>query len=178
MAPARPSRISLNVASSGGPHHVAVVLRNVPTVETRVEYTASGSIYAFELARMLEAQLGGVMRLRFRPVPAGPATTAAWEAVTEDGAIVTGQLVLHAAITESEVMSWAVVSVDRTPWAVRLACVMIVYRDYPHTVVEFVLGRTEEAPETFRLLRSKLRPCEPLVPTMPCTLRPTSSLWT
>lgn len=62
-------------------------------------------------------------------------------------------------------------------WATRLACVMVVYRDYPHTIVEFVLGRADDALETFRLLRSKLRQCErghlhcePLVPTMPCTL--------
>ncbi len=62
-------------------------------------------------------------------------------------------------------------------WAARLACIMIVYRDYPHTIVEFVLGRTDDAAETFRLLRSKLRQCErghlhcePLVPTTPCTL--------
>jgi hypothetical protein len=62
-------------------------------------------------------------------------------------------------------------------WAARLACVMTVYRHYPHTIVEFVLGRNDDAPETFRLLRSKLRlcerghlHCEPLVPLTPCTL--------
>jgi hypothetical protein len=94
-------------------HQAAVVLRSVPTIRTRVEYTASGSIHAFELATILEAQLGAVMRLRFRPNPVGSTTAIAWEALMGDGEIVTGQLVLHAAITETEVTSWAVLTVDQ-----------------------------------------------------------------
>ncbi len=92
--------------------HAALVVRTVPTTKTHVEYTSGGTISSGELMRMLEAQLGYMVRLRFRPIAAGSSTTTAWEAVAADGAIVTGQLVLHAAITESEVTSWAVVTVD------------------------------------------------------------------
>jgi len=93
-------------------HQAALLVRNVPAIKKRVEYTDSGSIYAFELAKMLEDQLGYVARLRFCPAPAGPPTTIALEALTEDGRLVTGKLVLHAAVTETEVASWAVLTID------------------------------------------------------------------
>ncbi len=81
-----PDPIALRVARR---HRAAVVLRDVPTIKKRVEYTATGNIYAFELATMLEAQLGAVMRLRFRPNPVGSTTAIAWEALMGDGEIVT-----------------------------------------------------------------------------------------
>lgn len=37
----------------------------------------------------------------------------AWEALNENAEVVTGKLVLHAAVAESEVVSWAEVTVDR-----------------------------------------------------------------
>ena len=64
---------------------------------------------------MLEPQVGYVVRLRFRPASGGPATSITWEAVVEDGAVVTGKLTLHASVADDEVTSWAVVTVDRTP---------------------------------------------------------------
>jgi hypothetical protein len=64
---------------------------------------------------MLEPQFGYMVRLRFRPAPSGPTTSIAWDAVTENGDVVTGTLVLHAAATEAEVLSWAVLTVDQVP---------------------------------------------------------------
>ena len=104
--------IALRVARR---HRAALVLRTVPTTKTRVEYGDGGNIYAFDLAKMLEAQFGYVVRLRFRPAPSGPTTSIVWEAVTESAHLVTGTLVLHAAVTEGEVLSWAVLTVDPVP---------------------------------------------------------------
>jgi len=96
-------------------HQAAMVVRTVPTTKTRVEYTNSGRISAVDLMNMLEPQFGYLVKLRFRPSPGGPSTTVAWDGVNEDGNVVTGKLVLHAAVDEGEVMSWAVVTVDKTP---------------------------------------------------------------
>jgi hypothetical protein len=96
-------------------HQAAILLRDVPTTKSRVEYSNAGTISAVDLMNMLEGQVGYVVRLRFRPAPGEPSTTVAWEAVTEDGDVVTGKLVLHAAVTEGEVLSWAVLTVDQAP---------------------------------------------------------------
>lgn len=107
-----PDPIAVRVARR---HRAAVVLRAVPTIKKRVEYTATGGIYAFELAKLLEDQVGFIVRLRFRPTPNGPSTTVALEALTESGEVVTGTLVLHAAATESEITTWAVLTVNPRP---------------------------------------------------------------
>jgi hypothetical protein len=93
-------------------HQAALVLREVPATKTRVEYTAGGSISALDLEQMLEGQLGYIIRLRLRATPVGPTTSIPWEAIAEDGAVVTGKLVLHAAVAEDGVVSWALVTVD------------------------------------------------------------------
>jgi len=87
-------------------HQAAVVLRSVPA-ETRIEYRNAGTISAVALARMLEPSLGFLVRLRFRPALDGPPTTIAWEGLDANGDVVSGRLVLHAGVSESEVISWA-----------------------------------------------------------------------
>jgi hypothetical protein len=94
-------------------HHAAVLLRSVPTTKTRVEYTDGGVISAAELASMLEPQIGFVVRLRFHPASDGPPPTIALEAVTENGEVATGKLVLHAAIAEDEIVTWAELTLDQ-----------------------------------------------------------------
>lgn len=89
----------------------AVVFRDVPD-KFRIEYTNSGRISAVALAKMLAPPLGFIPKLVFhRPVDV-PANVIAWEALTEDANVVTGKLVLHAAVAEDEVTSWAEVTVD------------------------------------------------------------------
>ncbi len=54
------------------------------------------------------------MKLRFRPAPAGPQpTTVTWEATTARAEILTWTLVLHAAVDQDEVTTWAVLTVDQ-----------------------------------------------------------------
>ena len=104
-----PDPIAVRVAQR---HQAALVVRTFPTTTTRVEFTDGVRISALDLERMLEAQLGYVVRLWFRPASGGPTTSVAWEAVVEDGGVVSGKLVLHAAVAEDEVTSWAVLTVD------------------------------------------------------------------
>jgi hypothetical protein len=73
---------------------------------------ADGStLSASELRRLLEPTYGAVTRLRFRPV-VGSANTATWEALATSGAHVSGRVVLHAAVTDECVTSWAEVIVE------------------------------------------------------------------
>ena len=90
-------------------HKTAAALR---VKNTRVEYSNSGGISAVELARMLERQLGVLVKLRSRPAITGTPNRIAWEALDENASVVTGRLVLHAAVAENEVISWAEVTVD------------------------------------------------------------------
>jgi hypothetical protein len=78
-----------------------------------VEHTDSGRISAVALAKKLEPQLGLLVKLRFRPSLTATPNTVAWEALNERAEVVTGKLVLHAALAESEVASWAEVMVAR-----------------------------------------------------------------
>jgi hypothetical protein len=96
-------------------HNAAVLFRNVPTKNARVEYSNTGRISAVELMRMLEPQLGALAKLRFRPAITGTPNTIGGEAITESANIVSGKLVLHAAVADDEVISWAdfVVEEDR-----------------------------------------------------------------
>ena len=95
-------------------HAAAVVLRDHPP-KTRVDYDCSGSISSFDLRQALEPVTGWLRRLRLRPAPEGPSTTVAWEAVTGEGKLVTGTLVLRGAIREDEVNVWAEVLVESGP---------------------------------------------------------------
>ena len=89
----------------------AVIFRDFPAARTRIEYSDSGRISAVELMKMLEPTTGRLVKLRFRPSLTGLPTTVSWEALDTDANVVTGKLVLHAAVSESEVVSWADVTV-------------------------------------------------------------------
>jgi len=78
----------------------------------RVEYSNSGRISAVELMKMLEPSIGKLVRLRFRPALTGMPNTISWEALDENANIISGKLVLHAAVAEDEIVSWAEVTVD------------------------------------------------------------------
>ena len=93
--------------------HAEVVFRDVPY--TRIEYSNGARVTAVELMRMLEPTCGIVTGLRFRPAIAGVPHTVSWEALDEYAEIVTGKLVLHGAVSDSEVVTWAEVIVDTIP---------------------------------------------------------------
>jgi hypothetical protein len=90
----------------------AVALRDVQPERFRVEYSNSGRISAVALARMLEPQLGILVKLRFRPAITGTPNTIAWEALDENANVISGKLVLHTGVADDEVISWAEVFVD------------------------------------------------------------------
>jgi hypothetical protein len=90
----------------------AIVFRDVHPERLGVEYSNSGRISAVALARMLEPQLGVLVKLRFRPAITGTPNTIAWEALDENANVISGKLVLHAGVTDDEVISWAEVTVD------------------------------------------------------------------
>lgn len=93
--------------------HAALVVQEIPTVKKRLRFTESGRISALDVMNMLEPQVGYLVQFRFRPTPGGPTRTIRWEGVTQDGGVVTGQLVLHAAVASDEVTSWGVLTVDK-----------------------------------------------------------------
>jgi|SRR5580658_7427798 hypothetical protein len=62
--------------------------------------------------KMLEPQLGKLVKLRFRRSLAVDPNGVEREALDETASVVTGKLVLHAAVNEHEVVSWAEVVVD------------------------------------------------------------------
>ncbi len=95
--------ISVRVARR---HQAALVVREVPTVKKRLEFTDSGRISALDVMNMLEAQFGYIVRLRFQASPGGEATSVGWVAVNENGDAISGKLVIHAAVADDEVMSW------------------------------------------------------------------------
>jgi hypothetical protein len=70
---------------------------------------------AREIERILRAQLGVMLRLRFRPALGGMPNAIAWEALDERAELVTGKLVLHAGVRYDEVVSWAELTVDGYP---------------------------------------------------------------
>jgi hypothetical protein len=93
-------------------HQAAVALRDVPAPSIRVEYSNSGRSSAVALMKMLEPQVGKLVKLRFRRSLAVDPNGVEWEALNETASVVTGKLVLHAALDEDEVISWAEVTVD------------------------------------------------------------------
>ena len=104
-----PTEIARRVARR---HQAAVSLRNVPAKDTRIEYSNSGTISAVALMKMLEPSIGKLVKLRFRPAIIGTPNTIAWESLDENANVVTGMLVLHAAVSDEEIVSWAEVVVD------------------------------------------------------------------
>jgi hypothetical protein len=91
----------------------------VPGKNIRIEHTDSGRISAVALAKMLEPVTGVIVKLRFRASLTGTPNTIAWEALDENANVISGKVVLHAAVADDEVISWAEVTVDES----RDACV-------------------------------------------------------
>jgi hypothetical protein len=92
-------------------HQAAVVLRDV-SPKTRVEYSDSGRISAVELAKMLEPDRGLLTELHFRRSLKIDPNGIEWEALDERAHVVSGKLILHAAVSENEIVSWAEVVID------------------------------------------------------------------
>lgn len=61
---------------------------------------------------MLRPHLGFIMKLRFRPSVKIDPNGVEFEALTENAEVVSGRLVLHAAVAEDRIVSWAEVIVD------------------------------------------------------------------
>jgi hypothetical protein len=99
-----PTPIACRVASR---HRAAVI-----PARARLEYSSGGRISAIELTRMLEPDLGMLTELRFRRSLRIQPNAVEWEALDENASVVTGRLVLHAAVSESQIVSWAEVVVD------------------------------------------------------------------
>jgi hypothetical protein len=105
-------------------HQADVIFRDVPASKTHIEYADSGRISDMALMKLLEPQVGKLVKLRFRRSMEIDPNGVEWEALTEDAKLVSGRLVLHAAVAEDEVVSWAEVVVDEdrdAPTAVRVA---------------------------------------------------------
>jgi hypothetical protein len=107
--------IAPRVARRHRAREATTIFRDIPGPKYRVDYIDSGRITAVELMKMLEPTTGLLVKLKFRPSLTGTPNTVAWEALDENANVVTGKLVLHAAVSESEVVSWAEVVVDRQP---------------------------------------------------------------
>jgi hypothetical protein len=72
---------------------------------------------------MLEPKTGFLVQLKFRPSMTGTPNTISWESLDKHANLVTGRLILHAAVGETEIVSWAEVVVDHgaDPIAQRVA---------------------------------------------------------
>jgi hypothetical protein len=90
----------------------AVVLGNMPAAPTRIEYTDSGRISDIAVMTLLEPAVGKLMKLRFRRSLVVDPNGVEWEGIDENANIVSGRIVLHAAISETEIVSWGEVIVD------------------------------------------------------------------
>jgi|HubBroStandDraft_1064217.scaffolds.fasta_scaffold02693_8 hypothetical protein len=99
-----------------GPVNIDPIARRVArrhvAQNTRIEFSGGGRIPAVELRRMLEPTAGVLVKLRFRPSLIADPNGVEWEALDENAAIVNGTLVLHAAVSDSEVRCWTEVTVD------------------------------------------------------------------
>jgi hypothetical protein len=63
--------------------------------------------------KMLEPTTEFLVNPRFRRSLTVDPNGVEWEALDKDGKVVAGKLVLHAAVSEIEVVSWAEVAVDQ-----------------------------------------------------------------
>jgi hypothetical protein len=89
-----------------------VVFGDVEPKRFRVEYSNSGRVSDVALMRLLEPQIGKLMKLRFRPSLEIDPNGVEWEGLDGNANIVSGKIVLHAAISETEIVSWGEVIVD------------------------------------------------------------------
>ena len=79
---------------------------------TRVEYSDGGNIDAMAVMKLLQPSVGPLVRLNFWHPVEGMPSTVAWDAVTPDDRMVTGRVVLHAAVLGNVVRSWGEVFLD------------------------------------------------------------------
>lgn len=82
--------------------------------DTRIEYTDSGFIFGVTIMKLLRPTVGNLVKLRFGPALTGLPNTVAFEAVRDDGAIIEGRVILHAAVDDDAIFSWGEVVVDGT----------------------------------------------------------------
>jgi len=99
----------------------AVVLREPPTTE--IVFSDGGVLTTSDLRRLLEPQLGPLVKMRLRPSLVGLPNTVAWEALSEDAEFVTGRVVLHAKVDQTRIVVWAEVLVDQRGALIRIAMV-------------------------------------------------------
>lgn len=81
----------------------------------KIEITSSdgGIVTAQDVGRMIEPHVGPVFQLTFRKALNGLPNTVAWEAVDQDGDLLWGSLVLRAKVSDSQVVSWAELQIDK-----------------------------------------------------------------
>ncbi len=92
------------------PQAAALPCPDAPTTRVNV-----GTIFGIEPKLSVEPLTGYLRQFRFLPTKAEPTTTIAWQGVNEAGGLVSGKLVLHTAVAESEVAVWGEVAVDPVP---------------------------------------------------------------
>jgi len=98
-----------------------VVLRDEPATE--IIMSNGGIITTGDLRRLLEPRLGMLVNMRLRPSLEGAPNTIAWEALNEDAEVVSGRVVLHAHLTETEIAVWADLVIDEGGSMVRFGTV-------------------------------------------------------
>lgn len=108
VMPTQAERVARRASKSAGG---LLVTRPVRGIE--VTYSDGGIVTSRDCARLIEPHVGQVMNLTFRKSLTGLPNTVAWEALHSDGIIITGALVLHAAVRGNQVVSWAEVQVDK-----------------------------------------------------------------
>ena len=83
-----------------------------PSTRATIGYGGCGRISAVELMKMLKPTTGPLVKLRFRASIVIDPNGVEFESLDENANIISGRLVLHAAVAEDEVVSWAEVIVD------------------------------------------------------------------
>jgi hypothetical protein len=86
----------------------------ITTIDPVIEvlYSNGGIISSADGRRLLRPHLGELKNFTFRKSIAGHKNKVSWEALDEEGNLITGKLVLHAAVAESKVVSWAEIEID------------------------------------------------------------------
>lgn len=93
-------------------HRVVRRYRGVIHGATRFDYSDADKIEAASIMTLLKPMVGPLLRLTCWHPSIGMPNTVAFDAVTPDDRIVRGRLVLHAAVHDNAVVSWADVIVD------------------------------------------------------------------
>jgi len=102
-----PNAIAVRVARRFGRHAGAVAARRF-----RVEFGNAARLTADELRRALEPDVGLLTQLTFGRSPTDPATVT-WEAVTEEGQVISGTFLVHTTVAEDQLSVWAEAVADR-----------------------------------------------------------------